>query len=63
MKNLLAIFIIFLGLSSDFVFCAEVQKGGIEKVYLKKDENSPLTIVTVEQLKEELSNMALIGAN
>lgn len=51
MKNLLAIFIIFLGLSSDFVFCAEVQKGGIEKVYLTFEQAYELMLENNNSLK------------
>ena len=32
-----------------------IVQAGIEKIYLKKDENSPLVVVTAQQLKDELS--------
>lgn len=33
-----------------------IVQAGIRDIYLQKDENSPIEYVTVEQIKEELSN-------
>lgn len=38
-----------------------IVQAGIETIYLQKDENSPLLIVTSEDLKEELSKDALVS--
>ncbi len=37
-----------------------IVQSGIETIYLKKDENSPMEIVTTKELIEELSNDALV---
>ena len=37
-----------------------IVQAGIETIYLKKDENSPIEVVTAQQLRDELSNDALI---
>ncbi len=37
-----------------------IVQSGIETIYLKKDENSPIEIVTAQELTEELSNDALV---
>ncbi|MBQ8848307.1 MAG: dCMP deaminase family protein [Candidatus Gastranaerophilales bacterium] len=36
-----------------------IVQAGIETIYLKKDENSPIEVVTAQQLRDELSNDAL----
>lgn len=38
-----------------------IVQSGIETIYLKKDENSPIITVTVEQLRKELSEAYLIN--
>ena len=38
-----------------------IVQSGIETIYLKKDENSQIEIVTAQQLREELSNDAMIA--
>lgn len=38
-----------------------IVQSGIETIYLKKDENSPIEIVTTKELIEELSNDALVA--
>ena len=38
-----------------------IVQSGIEKVYLQKDENSPITVVTVEDLRKELSLDVAVG--
>ena len=38
-----------------------IVQSGIEIIYLKKDENSPMEIVTTKELIEELSNDALVA--
>ena len=38
-----------------------IVQSGIETIYLKKDENSPMEIVTTKELIEELSNDALVA--
>ena len=38
-----------------------IVQSGIETIYLKKDENSPIEIVTAKELIEELSNDALVA--
>lgn len=37
-----------------------IVQSGIETIYLKKDDSSPIETVTTEQLKEELSQAAMI---
>ena len=37
-----------------------IVQAGIETIYLKKDENSPIEIVTAQQLRDELSNDVLV---
>lgn len=36
-----------------------IVQSGIETIYLKKDENSPIEVVTAQQLRDELSNSIL----
>jgi dCMP deaminase len=38
-----------------------IVQSGIETIYLRKDENSPIEVVTAQQLREELTNDALIA--
>lgn len=38
-----------------------IVQSGIETIYLKKDDNAPILKVTASQLREELSNDALVG--
>ena len=35
-----------------------IVQAGIETIYLKKDENSPMEVVSAQQLRDELSNTA-----
>ena len=35
-------------------------QSGIETIYLKKDENSPMVVVTAQQLRDELSNDVMV---
>ena len=37
-----------------------IVQAGIEKVYLKKDENSDVVIVTAQELRDELSNDVMV---
>ncbi len=37
-----------------------IVQAGIETIYLKKDENSPMVVVTAQQLRDELSQSALV---
>jgi len=37
-----------------------IVQSGIETIYLKKDENSPIEIVTAQQLRDELSSDILL---
>lgn len=37
-----------------------IVQSGIETIYLKKDENSPIEIVTAQQLRDELSADAML---
>ena len=37
-----------------------IVQAGIETIYLKKDENSPIVVVTAQQLRDELSQSALV---
>ena len=37
-----------------------IVQAGIETIYLKKDENSPIEVVTAQQLRDELSNTAML---
>ena len=37
-----------------------IVQSGIETIYLKKDENSPIEIVTAQQLRDELSNDVMV---
>ena len=36
-----------------------IVQAGIETIYLKKDDNSPIEVVTAQQLRDELSEVAL----
>lgn len=38
-----------------------IVQAGIETIYLKKDENSPIVVVTAQQLRDELSQSAVIA--
>lgn len=38
-----------------------IVQSGIETIYLKKDENSPIEVVTAQQLRDELSNDATVA--
>lgn len=38
-----------------------IVQAGIETIYLKKDENSPTVVVTAQQLRDELSQSAVIA--
>ncbi|MBQ4646761.1 MAG: hypothetical protein IJB79_05375 [Candidatus Gastranaerophilales bacterium] len=38
-----------------------IVQAGIETIYLKKDENSPIEIVTAQQLRDELTNDAMVA--
>ena len=37
-----------------------IVQAGIEKIYLRKDENSPLVVVSASDIREELSKDALV---
>ena len=37
-----------------------IVQAGIETIYLKKDENSPIVVVTAQQLRDELSQSAMV---
>lgn len=37
-----------------------IVQSGIETIYLRKDENSPIEIVTAQQLRDELTNDAMV---
>ena len=37
-----------------------IVQSGIETIYLKKDENSPIVIVTAQQLRDELTSDAMV---
>ena len=37
-----------------------IVQSGLETIYLKKDENSPIEVVTAQELKEELSKDILV---
>ena len=37
-----------------------IVQSGIETIYLKKDENSPIKVVTAQELRDELSNDAMV---
>ena len=39
-----------------------IVQAGIEKIYLRKDENSPLKVVSASDIRNELSNDALVIA-
>ncbi len=39
-----------------------IVQAGIETIYLKKDENSPLVVVSAQDIKDELSNDAMVCA-
>ena len=38
-----------------------IVQAGIETIYLKKDENSPIEVVSAQQLRDELSNDAMVS--
>jgi len=38
-----------------------IVQSGIETIYLKKDENSPIEVVTAQQLIDELTNDAMVA--
>ena len=38
-----------------------IVQSGIETIYLKKDENSPIEVVSAQQLRDELSNTAMVS--
>jgi len=38
-----------------------IVQSGIETIYLKKDENSPIEVVTAQQLRDELTNDAMVA--
>ena len=38
-----------------------IVQAGIETIYLKKDENSPIEVVSAQQLRDELSNTAMVS--
>lgn len=40
-----------------------IVQAGIEKIYLKKDDNSPIILVTAQQLRDELSNAYMVSVN
>ena len=37
-----------------------IVQSGIETIYLKKDENSPIEVVSAQQLRDELTNDAMV---
>ena len=38
-----------------------IVQSGIETIYLKKDDNSPIVVVTAQQLRDELTNDAKVA--
>lgn len=38
-----------------------IVQAGIETIYLKKDDNSPISVVTAQQLRDELTNDAKVA--
>ena len=45
-----------------YILCKRfIVQAGIETIYLKKDENSPIEVVSAQQLRDELSNTAMVS--
>jgi dCMP deaminase len=38
-----------------------IVQSGIETIYLRKDDNSPIEVVTAQQLREELTKDAMVA--